>query len=456
MSSSAVAFARQNHPRFLDELKALLRIPSVSTLPEHKGDCRKAAESLLAELKRIGMEHARLIETEGHPLVYADWLHAAGKPTVLIYGHYDVQPPDPLDEWLSPPFEPTERNGNIYARGAVDDKGQVVAQVKALESLLAANHALPINVRVLFEGEEEVGGEGIAAYVASKPADLKADFALVSDTELFAPGLPTLCVGLRGMIYTELEVRGAKSDLHSGMYGGAAPNPFVSIAQIIAKLKDENGHILIPGFYDDVVPPSAEELAAWRSLPFNEEDYRKSEVGAKQLVGEAGYSVLERTWARPTVDVHGIPGGFIGAGAKTVIPAKAVAKVSMRLVPNMTPAKAFALYKSYVEKIAPAGVEVDVRLIHSGDPSLIRVDNPYIKAATSALHEVWGKDTVFIRSGGSIPIVGDFDRHLGLPSVMMGFGLPDDNLHAPNEKFNLKNFSLGIESLIRFLEELGG
>jgi len=455
MSSSAVAFARQNHPRFLDELKALLRIPSVSTLPEHKGDCRKAAETLLAELKRIGMEHARLIETEGHPLVYADWLHAAGKPTVLIYGHYDVQPPDPLDEWLSPPFEPTERSGNIYARGAVDDKGQVVAQVKALESLLTANHTLPINVRVLFEGEEEVGGEGIAAYVASKPADLKADFALVSDTELFAPGLPTLCVGLRGMIYTELEVRGAKSDLHSGIYGGAAPNPFVSIAQIIAKLKDENGHILIPGFYDDVVPPSAEELAAWRSLPFNEEDYRKSEVGAKQLVGEAGYSVLERTWARPTVDVHGIPGGFIGAGAKTVIPAKAVAKVSMRLVPNMTPAKAFALYKSYVEKIAPAGVDVDVRLIHSGDACLIPVNNPYIQAATRALHEVWGKDTVFIRSGGSIPIVGDFDRHLGLPSVMMGFGLPDDNLHAPNEKFNLKNFSLGIESLIRFLEELG-
>ena len=348
MSSSAIAFARQNHPRFLDELKALLRIPSVSTLPEHKDDCRKAAETLLAELKRIGMEHTRLIESEGHPMVYADWLHAAGKPTVLIYGHYDVQPPDPLDEWLSPPFEPTERNGNIYARGAVDDKGQVVAQVKALESLLAANHALPINVRVLFEGEEEVGGEGIADYVASKPADLKADFALVSDTELFAPGLPTLCVGLRGMIYTELEVRGAKSDLHSGMYGGAAPNPFVSIAQIIAKLKDENGHILIPGFYDDVVPPSAEELTAWRSLPFNEEEYRKSEVGAKQLVGEFGYSVLERTWARPTLDVHGIPGGFIGAGAKTVIPAKAVAKVSMRLVPNMTPAKAFALYKSYV------------------------------------------------------------------------------------------------------------
>ena len=456
MSSAAVTYAHQNHPRFLNELKELLRIPSVSTLPEHKGDCRRAAEALAAELTRIGMENARLIETEGNPLVYADWLHAAGKPTALFYGHYDVQPADPLDEWLSPPFEPAERNGNLYARGAVDDKGQVWAQIKALESLRAATGSLPLNVRVIQEGEEEVGGEGIAVFVASKPPELKADFALVSDTELFAPGLPTLCVGLRGMIYTELEVRGAKSDLHSGMYGGAAPNPFMALAQMLARLKDEDGHILIPGFYDDIIPPSPAELAAWRSLPFDEEQYRIAEVGSRSLVGEAGYTVLERTWARPTLDVHGIPGGFIGAGAKTVIPAKAVAKVSMRLVPGMTPAKSFALYKAYVEKIAPAGVDVEVRLIHSGDPCLVRVDNPYIQAATRALKEVWGKETVFIRSGGSIPIVGDFDRHLGMPSVMMGFGLPDDNIHAPNEKFNLRNFELGIESIVRFLEEAGG
>jgi acetylornithine deacetylase/succinyl-diaminopimelate desuccinylase-like protein len=258
------------------------------------------------------------------------------------------------------------------------------------------------------------------------------------------------------MIYTELEVRGAKTDLHSGMYGGAAPNPFFALAQILAKLKDEDGHILIPGFYDDVVAPSEEELAAWRSLPFDEEHYRLTEVGSKELVGEKGYSVLERTWARPTLEVHGIAGGFIGAGAKTVIPAKATAKISMRLVPDMTPAHAFAQYKSFVEKIVPPGVDVEVRLIHSGDACLIPVDNPYIRAATLALKEVWGKETVFIRSGGSIPIVGDFDRQLGLPSVMMGFGLPDDNLHAPNEKFNLKNFELGIQSLIRFLEEAGG
>ena len=455
MSSSAVSFATQNHPRFLNELKDLLRIPSISTLPEHKGDCRRAAEFLVSELKRIGLEHVRLIDTKGHPLVYGDWLHAGAKPTVLIYGHYDVQPTDPIDEWITPPFEPTERNGNIYARGAVDDKGQVWMQVKALESLMVTQKGLPLNVRVLFEGEEEVGGEGIAEYVASKPADLKADFALVSDTDLFAAGLPTLCVGLRGMIYTEIEVRSARTDLHSGMYGGAAPNAFVTLANMIAKLKDENGRILIPGFYDDIIPPSEEELATWKRLPFDEEHYRANEVGSKRLTGESDYSVLERTWARPTLDVHGMPGGFTGAGAKTVIPAKALAKVSMRLVPGMTPAKAFAQYKSYVEKIAPEGEDLEVRLIHSGDPCLIPVNNRYIQAATRALHEVWGKDTVFIRSGGSIPIVGDFDRDLGLPSVMMGFGLPDDNIHAPNEKFNLNNFELGIRSLIRFLEEAG-
>jgi len=465
MSSSAVVYAGKNHARFLAELKDLLRIPSISTLPEHQADCRRAAELLAAELKRIGMENVRLIEAqvpangapsgEGHPLVYADWLHAPGKPTVLVYAHYDVQPPDPLDEWLSPPFEPAERNGNLYARGAVDDKGQLWIEMKALESLLAGTGKLPLNVRVLFEGEEEVGGEGIAAFVSSNPPELKSDFALVCDTELFAPGLPTLCVGLRGMIYTEIEVRGAKTDLHSGQYGGAAPNPFVALAQVIARLKDENGHILIPGFYDGIVPPSAEELAAWRSLPFDEEEYRKAEVGSKQLVGESGYSVLERTWARPTLDVHGMPGGFTGAGAKTVIPAKALAKVSMRLVAGQTPARSFALYRNFVEKIAPAGVELDVRLIHQGDACLVPVDNAYIRAATRALGEVWGRDTVFIRSGGSIPVVGDFARHLGLPSVMMGFGLPDDNLHAPNEKFNLKNFELGIVSTIRFLEEAG-
>ena len=457
--SAAIAYAHQNQSRFLEELKALLRIPSVSTDPARKADVRRAAEVLKSELARIGMENVRLIETAGHPLVYADWLHAAnsngGKPTALLYGHYDVQPPDPLDEWLSPPFEPTERDGNLYARGAVDDKGQMYMHIKALESLLASQRQLPLNVRVILEGEEEVGGEGIAAFVAAHPSELKADFALVSDTEMFAPGLPTLCVGLRGMIYTEIEVRGAKTDLHSGMYGGAAPNPFVALAHIIARLKDEKGRILIPGLYDKIVPPSREELEAWKSLPFDEEHYRQTEVGSRELVGEPGYSVLERTWARPTLDVHGMPGGFTGIGAKTVIPAKAVAKVSIRLVPVMPPADTFARYQDYIQQIAPPGVDVEVRLIHSGEACLIPVDNPYIQAATKALLEIWGKQTVFIRSGGSIPIVGDFARQLNLPSVMMGFGLPDDNLHAPNEKFLISNFYLGIESIIRFLEIAG-
>jgi acetylornithine deacetylase/succinyl-diaminopimelate desuccinylase-like protein len=455
MSSPAVEYARQNYPRFLSELKDLLRIPSISTLPENKGDCRRTAEMLAAEFTRIGFEHARLIETDSHPLVYADWLHAEGKPTVLCYGHYDVQPVDPLDEWITQPFEPTERDGNLYGRGTADDKGQVWLQVKALESLMAANGKLPLNVRVILEGDEEVGGEGIADYVASKPPELKADFALISDTEMFAPGLPTLCVGLRGMIYTEIEVHGAMTDLHSGSYGGAAPNPFMALAEILTGLKDKNGHILIPGIYDDIIPPSPEELKAWKSLPFDEEYYRKTEVGSPSLVGESGYSVMERTWARPTLEVHGMPGGFTAAGAKTVIPAKASAKVSMRLVPGMSAVKTYEQFKSYVAKIVSTGVTVEVRLLSTGDASLIRVDNPYVQAATRALHEVWGKDTVFIRSGGSVPIVGDFERHLGAPSVMMGFGLPNDNIHAPNEKFCLKNFKLGIESLVRFLEEAG-
>ena len=455
MSVAAVAFARENQPRFLEELKELLRIPSVSTLPAHRDDVRRAAQFVADELRRIGMENVELIETAGHPLVYADWLHATGKPTALCYGHYDVQPPDPLEEWLSPPFEPEVRNGNLYARGAVDDKGQMYMHVKALESLMQAGGGkLPINVRVIVEGEEEVGGEGIARFVREHPERLKADFALVSDTEMFAPGLPTLCVGLRGMIYTEVEARGAKTDLHSGMYGGAAPNPFVALAQIIAQLKDKDGRILIPNFYDDVAAPSADEIKAWQSLPFDEEHYRQTEVGSRELTGEPGYSVLERTWARPTLDVHGMPGGFIGAGAKTVIPAKATAKISLRLVPDMTPQKSFALYSKFVQSLCPKGIELDVRLIHSGDPIVIGTDNLYVQAATEAMHQVFRKETVFIRSGGSIPIVGDFERHLKVPTVMMGFGLPDDNLHAPNEKFHIANFHLGIESIIHFFTRL--
>jgi acetylornithine deacetylase/succinyl-diaminopimelate desuccinylase-like protein len=457
-ATSAVSYVRDkaNQQRFLTELKDLLRIPSVSTLPEHKQDVIKAANFIADDLKKMGMEHVEVIPTSGHPLVYGDWLHAAGKPTVLCYGHYDVQPPDPLDEWKTPPFEPTERDGNIYARGAVDDKGQTHMHLKALEALFTAGGGkLPVNVRVLIEGEEEVGGEGIAKFVKENPSRLKADFALISDTEMFAPELPTLNVGLRGLIYTELEATGAKVDLHSGMYGGAAPNPFFALCQIIAKLKDENGKILIPHFYDKVRKPTDDELKAWRSLPFNEAEYLKNEVGSKELTGEPGFSVQERTWARPTLEVHGMPGGFTGAGAKTVIPAKAVSKVSMRIVPDMKPEEIYKLYSDYVMSIIPRGIELKIRCLSMGEPSIIPTDNRYVQAATQAMKEVFGKDTVFIRSGGSIPIVSEFDKHLKIPSVMMGFGLPDDNLHAPNEKFHIPNYYRGIESLVRFMEKLG-
>jgi acetylornithine deacetylase/succinyl-diaminopimelate desuccinylase-like protein len=456
MASPAVAFARNNQQRFLDELKDLLRIPSISTLTEHKGDVQKAAEFVANELRRIGMENVQVIPTKGHPLVYADWLHAPGKPTALMYAHYDVQPPDPLHEWISPPFEPTERNNNVYARGAVDDKGQLWMEVKALEALLqAGNGQLPINVKMLIEGEEEVGGESIAAYVRQEKAKLKADFALVCDTELFAPNLPTLCVGLRGLVYTEIEAVGAKTDLHSGMYGGAAPNPLFALVEIISKLKDSKGRILIPGFYRNVKAPTKAELKAWKRLPFNEEHYRKTEVGSKVLTGEPGYSVLYRTWARPTVEVHGMPGGFTAPGAKTVIPARASAKVSMRLVPDQNADDILKKFKKYVTKLTPKGIQLNFKLWSKGPACVVGTNNKYIKAATEAMHDVFKKDTVFIRSGGSIPIVTDFQDVLKIPSVMMGFGLPDDNLHAPNEKFHIPNFYRGIESICLFFEKLG-
>jgi acetylornithine deacetylase/succinyl-diaminopimelate desuccinylase-like protein len=457
MSSPAVSYARSNQPRFLNELKDLLRIPSVSTLAEHKNDVQRAAEFVANDLRRIGLENVQVIPTKGHPLVYGDWLHASGKPTVLMYAHYDVQPPDPLNEWITPPFEPTERSNNLYARGAVDDKGQLWMEVKALESLMQSNGGkLPINVKVLIEGEEEVGGESIAEYVRKEKAKLKAEFALVCDTELFAPDLPTLCVGLRGLVYTEMEAVGAKVDLHSGMYGGAAPNPFFALIEIISKMKDAKGKVLIPGFYSKVKAPTKDELKAWKRLPFNEEHYRKTEVGSTVLTGEPGFPVLYRTWARPTLEVHGMPGGFTAPGAKTVIPAKASAKVSMRLVPNQDPDNILKRYKDFVNKSTPKGIQINIKVWSKGPACVIDTDNKYIKAATEALHDVFKKQTVFIRSGGSIPIVTDFQDVLKVPSVMMGFGLPDDNLHAPNEKFHIPNFYRGIESICVFFEKLGG
>ncbi|MGC8724788.1 MAG: dipeptidase [Acidobacteriota bacterium] len=454
--SPAVSFAHENRARFLDELKELLRIPSVSTLPEHKSDIERAAKWVADNLRRSGMEHVEVIPTAGHPLVYADWLHAAGRPTVLCYGHYDVQPADPLEEWTTPPFEPVERDGSLYARGSTDDKGQMVMHLKALESLLKTGGGkLPVNVRVIIEGEEETSGQGIEAFVRNHPERLTCDVVVVSDTEMFARGLPSLTVGLRGLCYTEIEARGPATDLHSGSYGGASPNPFFALCQIIARLKDDDGRILIPGFYDKVKAPTQAELKAWESLPFDETEYLKNEVGSTALTGEPGYSVLYRTWARPTLEVHGMPGGFTGTGAKTVIPARASAKVSMRLVPDQEPNAIFKLFSDTVMSLCPKGIRLSVKQLGAGDAVVVNTDNRFVQMAASAMADVYGKETVFIRSGGSIPIVASFQKHLKAPTLLMGFGLPDCAAHGPNEKFLIENFHGGIESLVRLFERLG-
>jgi acetylornithine deacetylase/succinyl-diaminopimelate desuccinylase-like protein len=450
-----MSYSSEHQAEFLEGLKTFLRIPSISTLSEHKPDIRRAAEFARDELRAAGMTVAELIEGNGNPLVYAEWLGAPGKPTILFYGHYDVQPAEPLEEWKSPPFEPEVRGDNIYGRGTCDDKGQVYIQIKAVESLLKTTGRLPVNVKFLLEGEEETGGEHIEQYVKTRPPRLKADAAVVCDTEMFAPDLPTICIGLRGMVYYELHVQGADHDLHSGVYGGAAPNPILAIAEIITALKDRDGRILVPGFLDKVAPPDPKEVEAWARLPFDEGDYTRHEMGAKELVGEPGVPLFERLWARPTLEVHGIRGGFTGEGAKTVIPARAVAKISTRLVANQTVAEATAHMQAAVKAATPRGVTVELKVLHAGEPSLTNPDNRFIRTAAQALRETFGKETVYIRSGGSIPIVGVFDRYLGIPSVLMGFGLPDDNLHAPNEKFHLPNFYRGIDTVARYLELLG-
>jgi acetylornithine deacetylase/succinyl-diaminopimelate desuccinylase-like protein len=455
ISPSLDRYVTENQPRFLEELKELLRIPSISTLPEHNNDTHRAAEYVAAKLRDAGLENVEIIETERHPLVYADWLHAPGKPTVLCYGHFDVQPPDPLDLWETPPFEPSERNGNLYARGSADDKGQMYSHIKAVQALHAVHGKPPLNLKFLIEGEEEVGGLSVAEYVAKNPAKLKADVALVSDTEMYAPGLPTLNIGLRGLVYLEIEAKGPARDLHSGLYGGAAPNAVFGLIELLSKGKDANGHILIPGIYDDVEAPSAEEKESWTHLPFDEKEYLASEVGSTQLTGEKEFSVFERTWARPTFEVHGIAGGFTGAGAKTVIPAKAVAKVSIRLVPKQDPDKILAAVKQWVADNTPAGIQCEVRVLSSSPGLMVNPDHPAIRVAAQAFSEVFGKPTVFTRSGGSIPIVGDFATHLGIPTILMGFGLPDDGLHSPNEKYNIQNYYDGIRTLAHFFEQYG-
>jgi acetylornithine deacetylase/succinyl-diaminopimelate desuccinylase-like protein len=456
MPPSTDDFVRSNQERFLEELNQFLRIPSISTLPEHKDDVARAAQFTADSLKQAGLENVEIIPTGGHPLVYADWLHAPGAPTVLCYGHYDVQPPDPLELWKTPPFEPTLRDGNIYARGSADDKGQMYMHVKAVETLMAVHGGkLPVNLKFLVEGEEEIGGKSIAAFVPQAKEKLKADVALVSDTALYAEGVPTLCIGLRGLVYMEIEAKGPGRDLHSGLYGGAAPNAVYGLIELLGKAKDADGRILIPGFYDDVAEPAAAEIDSWKSLPFDEAAFLSHEVGASRLTGEPSRMILERVWSRPTLEVHGIAGGFTGAGAKTVIPAAATAKVSMRLVPDQEPEKMFDLFSAWVAANAPQGVELSVRKLSGAPATVVNPDHPAIAFAAEAFEEVMQAKTVFIRSGGSIPIVGEFAHHLGIPTVLMGFGLPDDGLHSPNEKYKLENFYLGIRTVAHFFEKYG-
>jgi acetylornithine deacetylase/succinyl-diaminopimelate desuccinylase-like protein len=448
-------YITEHKSRFLDDLKGWLRIPSISTLPEHANDIRHAAEYAADQLKRIGFENVEVIQTQRHPLVYGEWFKAPGKPTVLIYGHYDVQPVDPVELWESPPFEPTIRGDNLYCRGACDDKGQTMLVFKALESLMAVDGALPVNVRVLIEGEEEAGGESIEHYVKTYPERLKCDAAFICDTHMPSKDTPALISGLRGIIYTEIEVRGAKRDLHSGTYGGVAPNPLHTLAVIIVGLKDAEGHIHIPGLYEKLRKPTPEERAFWDNDPLHIGESLLEEMGVSQFTGEAEYPPLERIWARPTLEVHGIVGGFTSEGAKTVIPAVAKAKISLRLPPDLKSGEVFELLKRRVKELAPAGVEVVVHEIHGGEGVLISPDTPPMKAAAAALKETYGKDPVFIREGGSIPIAALFDSVLHVPVVLMGFGLPDDNLHAPNEKYSLSQFFKGIRTVARFLQNMG-
>ncbi|MDX2266669.1 MAG: dipeptidase [Bryobacter sp.] len=441
--------------RLLAELFDLIRIPSVSTAPEHKADVERAAHFTADKMRAAGLENVEIIPTAGHSLLYGDWLHAPGAPTVLCYGHYDVQPPDPLELWVTPPFEPALRDGNIYARGAVDDKGQFYMHIKAIEALMAVHGKLPVNVKFLVEGEEEIGGKSISAFVPTAQEKLRADVALVSDTALYAPGLPTLCVGLRGLVYLEIEAQGPARDLHSGLYGGAAPNAVYGLVQLLAKMKDAEGRILIPGIYSEVAEPTAEEKASWARLPFSEADFLNHEVGAASLVGEPERTVLERVWSRPTLEVHGIAGGFTGAGAKTVIPATATAKVSLRLVPDQKPEHILQLVKDFVATHTPPGIRAEVRVLSHSPGLVVDPAHPAMDIAAQAFEEMMGAETVFIRSGGSIPIVGEFHQHLGIPTILMGFGLPDDGLHSPNEKFKLANYYLGIKTVARFLEKYG-
>jgi acetylornithine deacetylase/succinyl-diaminopimelate desuccinylase-like protein len=452
--NNVIDFINVSRDRYVDELKALLAIPSISALPAHKADVRRCADWCADEMRRIGLQHVQLFETPGNPVVYGDWLGAEGAPTILFYGHYDVQPVDPLDLWTSPPFEGTVRDGEIYARGAADDKGQVFMHLKAIEAWLKQDGRLPVNIKLILEGEEEVGSENLDDFIRSHKSELKADVVVISDSGMFARGVPSICYGLRGLVYFQIDLRGSSTDLHSGSFGGAVANPAFVLAQMIAQMKDRSGRVRVPGFYDDVKPLQDEERQAWQALPFNEKKYRK-DFGIPKLFGETGYTTLERTWVRPTLEVNGLLSGFTGEGAKTVLPAVAMAKISMRLVPDQDPNKIAELFQAYVEDLAPKTVELKVTRMHGGKPWMTSFDNPFVQAAGRAIEKGFGRAPIFTREGGSIPVVSTFQEELGLPSVLFGVGLPDENAHAPNEKLDLSNFHNGIIASAYLYREIG-
>ena len=447
-------FINANRDRYICELTDYLAIPSVSALPEHAGDVLRCAQWTERELKRVGIENVRLIETPGNPVVYGDWLHADGAPTILFYGHYDVQPVDPLDEWDSPPFKAEVRQGEIYARGAADDKGQVFMHFKALEAVLKHEERLPVNIRLIIEGEEEVGSEHLDDFVREYKRELGADVVVISDSPMFDRGVPSICYGLRGLTYCQIDLRGTRIDLHSGSFGGAVANPAFVLAQVLEQMKDRNGRVRIPGFYDGVRPLSDAERAEFARLPFDEERYRR-DLGAPELFGESGFTTLERVWSRPTFEVNGLLSGFTGEGAKTVIPAKAMAKVSMRLVPDQNPDTIADLFETYVREVAPKTVELTVSRMHSAKPWMTEFDNEFVRAAGAAIEAGFGKRPILHRDGGSIPVVSTFQEVLGLPSVLFGVGLPDENAHAPNEKLNLENFHDGIVAATALYKKIG-
>ena len=452
---TTLSYIEANRERFLSELNELLAIPSVSSQSDRKPEMLRAAEWLKNHAMGIGLQNAQILETGGHPVVYADWLGAPGKPTLLLYGHYDVQPEDPIDQWETPPFEGTVRGENLYARGAADDKGQIFIHLKAVEAFLKNAGALPLNLKILFEGEEEVGSAHLGAFVEQHKELLKADLILISDSGMYAKGVPSVTYALRGLAYMEVEVTGPKGDLHSGTYGGSIHNPIQALAEMIASLHDKHGRITVKGMYDDVRPLTKAERTAFKKLPWSDRKYAKS-LGVRQLYGEKGFNTLERVWARPTLECNGIWGGYTGEGTKTVLPAKAFAKISMRLVPDQQSTKIAKLFARHLRAIAPKTVDVKVRSLHGGEPAITPVDSPGVQAAVAALEKGFGKKPLYQREGGSIPIVVDFRRILGIDSVLLGFGLPDENAHAPNEFINLDNFFGGIRTVAHYYSELPG